>query len=349
MSPQNPYKILRIAYVCFAVVIFSVYILIQRREKSSIRSLTLDVWYTEKEKVHRPPHFNRDHGFCGPCPKDKQVSRAWQLVDLISLISPNVSFLVNIGAASAFGGIYDPTYPLLTSINFSFSALLIDPNPDPSLFYAYPNRSNVRIINDYIWTESIIENIFQKYSVPKEFVLLKVDIDSYECALLEKILSSNYRPQIIHTEFNPIFAPPVNFMPIYNSTTKIDWKPPLWANNGPFYGCSLSALSNIMRSYDYVLVDVDFWDVMFMQRPLAVMHRIQVPVNDEVAYEHGFLKHACTPYCWGNLKLHNNHIENAIKVGMNQSNFTTYIKPIIDAFAPLSVKTKERHPYIISL
>ena len=310
---------------------------------------SLHVWYKAEQKIKRPPHINRDHGFCGPCPADKLISTAWQLEDIVRLLPSSTPFLVNIGAASWEGGIYDPTFALLNASHSSFGALLIDPNPNPSLFSAYPRRSNIRIVNDYIWSESIISDIFEKYKVAKHFTLLKVDVDSYECSLLDTVLRADYRPQVIHTEFNPIFAPPVVFMPIYDPNRKLDWSPALWANIGPFYGCSLSALSKVMRSYDYVLVEVDFWDVIYIQRELAGTSHIQVPRDDVVAYEQGFANHSCSPYCRQNLKLYNSRILDAIKTGMNQSNFTSYMTSVMDEYVPRSVKNKERHPYIISV
>jgi hypothetical protein len=329
-------------------IIFFVYVLNQQRPVTFI-SASLQVWYTAEQRVKRPTYINRDHAFCGPCPASKHLSDAWQLTDLAVHIHPITPFLVNIGAASIGGGQYDPTYPLLTISNSSFGALLIDPNSDPTLFHAYPNRSNVRITHDFIWSESVVQDIFQKYQVSKAFTILKVDIDSYECSILESILRADYRPQLIHTEFNPIFPPPIIFMPIYNSTTKNDWQPSLWTNNGPFYGCSLSALSKLLLSFDYILLQVEFWDVIYIQRQTARSSQIQVPANDHIAYTHGFLNHSCLPYCRGNLKLYNDHIANGIKSSLNQSNFTAHMTSIMDSFAPVSSKNNLRHPYIINV
>ncbi|CAF0894337.1 unnamed protein product [Adineta steineri] len=168
----------------------------------------------------------------------------------------------------------------------------------------------------------------------KEVGGLFIDIDSYECSLLQSILQSGYQPQIIHTEFNPIFAPPVIFIPIYNSTTKHDWNPPLWSSSGPFYGCSLSALSKLLLSFNYTLVELDFWDVIYIKRDIVELIQVQVPLNDKVAYEYGFMSHSCFAYCRGNVKLYNEHIDGAIKTALNQSNFTKYMTNIIDLFAP---------------
>jgi hypothetical protein len=340
-------KFVGCGYVIVAVIFF-IYFLIRQQSVTFI-STSLQVWNTPEQKIKRPTYINRDHGFCGPCPSDKHLSNAWQLKDLIAYISPKTPFLVNIGAASTAGGRYDPTYPLLTAANSLFGALLIDPNANPSLFSAYPSRRNIQITHDYIWSESIIQNIFQKYNISKTFTLLKVDIDSYECSIIESILQAGYRPQLIHTEFNPIFPPPVIFMPIYNAATKNDWIPPLWSTIGPFYGCSLSALSKVLLAFDYVLVEVEFWDVIYIQREIAESAQVQVPVNDNIAYKHGFLSHLCLPYCRGNGKLYNKRIENAIRFALNQSNFTIHMRNMMDAFAPISVKNNLKHPYIISV
>ncbi|CAF2490276.1 unnamed protein product [Rotaria sp. Silwood2] len=338
-----------VSCACPILVVISCVYFLNRQRSVTLLSTSLQVWYTAEQRIKRPTYINRDHGFCGPCPMNKSLSNAWQLTDIVARISPKLPFLVNIGAASADGGQYDPTYPLLTDTNLSFSALLIDSNKNPSLFNAYPNRNNVRIIHDFVWPETIVENLFEKYNISKNFTILKLDVDSYECSVLESILHAGYRPQLIHTEFNPIFPPPIIFIPIYNSTTKIYWTPPLWSNIGPFYGCSLSALSKLLKSFDYILVDVDFWDVIYIQRQIAQSTQIQVPANDDIAYQHGFRGHSCLPYCKENRKLYNNRIESAIKVALNQVNFTTYMAHIIDSFAPISLNNNHKHPYIISI
>jgi hypothetical protein len=121
-----------------------------QRQKLTNQSKFLQVWYEAEQRIKRPTYIDRDHGFCGPCPDNKQLSNAWQLNDLVNHISPIMSFLINIGAGSVAGGQYDPTYPLLTTSNSSFGALLIDPNKNPSFFNAYPHQTNIHIIHDYI-------------------------------------------------------------------------------------------------------------------------------------------------------------------------------------------------------
>ncbi|CAF0950938.1 unnamed protein product [Adineta ricciae] len=335
--------------ICILVAtIFFLYFLFQYQRVNSLWT-PVHVWYTPEQRIKRPTYVNHDHGFCGPCPTHKLSSDAWRLIDLVQRLAPRNPFLINIGAASNYGGRYDPTYPVLTSTNSTFGALLIDPNPNPSLFSGYPNRTNIRITHDYVWTETIIPNIFERYNISKQFTILKVDIDSYECSVLESILQAGYRPQLIHTEFNPVFPPPVIFKPIYNPKVKNDWKPELWASNSPFYGCSLTALSQLLLSFDYILVEVDFWDVIYIERELVRSLGIQIPVNDQAAYEYGFLGHSCFPYCRENVKLYNNQIESAIRSTINQSNFTNYMKTILDSYAPISIKTKSKHPYEITV
>ena len=69
----------------------------------------------------------------------------------ISVRSTSLSVLEhNIDAASENGGIYDPTFPIFAAANSSSGALLIDPNSNPSLCYAYPRRDNIHITHDYI-------------------------------------------------------------------------------------------------------------------------------------------------------------------------------------------------------
>ncbi|CAF1413173.1 unnamed protein product [Rotaria sordida] len=343
---QKSSKILGIAIILGAIAFF---IRLRTQEQLvGFQSKPLQVWYTAEQRFKRPFYINRDHGFCGPCPEDKQLSYAWRLVDIVAHISPKFPFIVNIGAASIEGGRYDPTYSLLSTTNLSFGALLIDPITHPSFFNAYPNRSNIQIRHDAVWPESVVKNIFEKYNISKNFTILKIDIDSYECSVIESILHGGFRPLVIHTEFNPIFPPPIIFMPIYNSTAKYDWKPPLWSTDGPFYGCSLSALSKLFRPFNYILLEIDFWDAIYIQYHIAQSARIQVPANDDIAYKSGFSAHTCLPYCRQNIKLYNKRIETAIRTASNLPNFTVYMTNIIDLFAPVSSKTNVRHPYIIT-
>ncbi|CAF4045231.1 unnamed protein product [Rotaria sordida] len=137
---QKSSKILGIAIILGAIAFF---IRLRTQEQLvGFQSKPLQVWYTAEQRFKRPFYINRDHGFCGPCPEDKQLSYAWRLVDIVAHISPKFPFIVNIGAASIEGGRYDPTYSLLSTTNLSFGALLIDPITHPSFFNAYPNRSD---------------------------------------------------------------------------------------------------------------------------------------------------------------------------------------------------------------
>ena len=243
-------------------------------------------------------HFNRDHGFCGFCPPEKQISTALQSQDIISHLPPTTSLLLNDGAASLGGGIYDPTHPLLTALSSSFGALLIDPNANTEFFSAYPRRSNIRIVHDYIWSESIVSDILVKFNVSQDFTLLKVDVDSYECFFLDAIL-----PEV----------------------------------------------SKVLQSFGYILVEVDYWDVIYVRREIAETVHMQVRANDAVAYEHGFANDSCFAFCRDNAKLYNSRIYNAIKNDMNQSNFPAYTTNVMNEYAPRSIKTNLRHPFTIAI
>ncbi|CAF1242572.1 unnamed protein product [Rotaria sordida] len=83
---------------------------------------------------------------------------------------------------------------------------------NPSFFNTYPNRHNVHIIHDFIWSESILENIFEN----------------------------------------------------------------------PFNGCSLSPLSNLLKSFNYIHVEVDFWNIIYIQCQIVESIQIQIPANDDI-------------------------------------------------------------------
>ena len=49
--------------------------------------------------------------------------------------------------------------------------------------------------------------LYLKYGVSREFDFLKVDIDSFNCAVLNETLALGYRPEFISMGFNPEITP----------------------------------------------------------------------------------------------------------------------------------------------
>ncbi|CAF1093138.1 unnamed protein product [Rotaria sordida] len=50
----------------------------------------------------------------------------------------------------------------------------------------------------------------------------------------------------------------------------------------PFNGYSLSPLSNLLKSFNYIHVEVDFWNIIYIQCQIVESIQIQIPANDDI-------------------------------------------------------------------
>merc|ERR1711970_1122598 len=71
------------------------------------------------------------------------------------------------------------------------------------------NGSTQHVAYD-IYPDSIA-GALESVVVPKEFDLLKVDVDSFECDFIEGVLKAGYRPLVITSEVNAVVVPPFKY------------------------------------------------------------------------------------------------------------------------------------------
>jgi len=85
----------------------------------------------------------------------------------------------------------------------------------------------------------------------KEFGLLKLDFDGYECHVLEEVLLAGYLPRVIVIELNSIWVPPLKFSLRYSEK----WRYRSGGMEGrPFlFGCSLQYAYDLLRPYGYFM------------------------------------------------------------------------------------------------
>ena len=229
--------------------------------------------------------------FCLHCPKlcggsihdlsiypldAKMKSRSWQLVEIVATVnisSPRIvhgrNFVLNFGAACSHGGKSDPTYALFKH-NPNVHGLLIDLQTNPTLFNAYPVRDGIRIKRGVKINTTSVVNLLSSENVPKRLLALKIDIDSWECSLLEQLISSGYSSMVIHIEYNVAIPLPFRFQgnaadfesDVYN------WKhgSTVFDGSSIFYGCSLSSIADILIPRGYRLLEIDGWDATFVHR-----------------------------------------------------------------------------------
>ncbi|KAJ3337386.1 hypothetical protein HDU93_001136 [Gonapodya sp. JEL0774] len=101
---------------------------------------------------------------------------------------------------------------------------------------------DARVIKNHMISVENIVTLFEQYSVPKEFDLLSVDIDSVDYFVTEKILDSGYRPRVIISEVNPYFDP--------TDTLTVPENHTVW-HGDPWFGQSPRLIYNSMEKYGY--------------------------------------------------------------------------------------------------
>jgi hypothetical protein len=126
---------------------------------------------------------------------------------------------------------------------------------------------------------AMIRHLLKGYSVPQRPGVLSLDIDSYDHAVLQS-LWDEFRPSIVCAEINEKIPPPVRFTVLFDPAH-------VWATDH-FYGQSLAQLCQLARSYEYVLVALEFNNAFLVPAELAA-HAGIAAVTAEEAYRRGYL------------------------------------------------------------
>lgn len=120
--------------------------------------------------------------------------------------------------------------------NYNWTGLLLDGKFD---------NPEINLHQHYLTAENIVD-LFQKYSVPKIFDFLSIDIDGNDVYLLKSILGA-YRPRVIVCETNQLISPKISCAVKYNPTIYFDV-------NSRYFGGSVKAFDDLCKHYSYVMV-----------------------------------------------------------------------------------------------
>jgi len=306
--------------------------------------------------------------YCNACncsPKtvgQHMASRSWKLSELIRIIEatspesiPAAKYVVNFGAAGPDFGLADPTIELFQ--NPDISGLLVDGEMDGKLFSNYPLRNNIVIqkgtfINSHTAVELLVKN-----HVPKHLTVIKIDINCWECHILESLLESGYSSVLFHVKFNPTMPPPLRFKIEEDFYNQID--PPIWEEQSFFYGCTLSLLADILIPAGYHLLEVDGWDATFIQKKVAKIFE-PLPSNPLVA---DFVGHRArsfmVPRCFdSNQKVTNEALMNlchAVRIAKSKNidsailELVQQIHLILEQAAPIKKDTQKKVQFYIAV
>src|ERR1035437_342237 len=110
-------------------------------------------------------------------------------------------YVVDFGASELNSGLSNSKY----LFENGWSGLLMDGKSD----------GNPLIKEEFITAENIC-SLFDKYSVPKEFDLLSIDIDGNDVWVMESIFKGGYKPRVIINELNGCLPVGVNATIKYN-------------------------------------------------------------------------------------------------------------------------------------
>jgi hypothetical protein len=170
-------------------------------------------------------------------------------------------FAVNIGCHDGRSQM-DPVYPLFVD---GFSGLAVDKLNPPALAENLGHLPIVLRPNTSIFPENVV-SILREAATPANLEFLKVDIDGYDAAVLNEVLKAGIRPLVIQVEVNSEIPPPIAF-------AVCPHRKYVPGGRSGFFGCSLSYATDMLRRYDYALVELDFitpWthDGLYVQRSM---------------------------------------------------------------------------------
>jgi hypothetical protein len=185
------------------------------------------------------------------------------------------SYIVDIAASD--GVTMSPVYPFFKKGSKGL-AVEFDPLKFAKLAFIYRFFPDVILLKQKI-TPVNIAKVMNSNSVPKDFEILNLDIDSYDLEVVDSILSSGFKPKIVTLEINEKIPPGIYFNVKYNSEH-------YWQGDH-FYGCSLTAASITMNSHDYRLVWLEFNNAIFVHKNSTICSLESLTV--EAAYKTGYL------------------------------------------------------------
>eukprot|EP00439_Symbiodinium_sp_Y106_P058947 s1357_g8.t1 len=187
---------------------------------------------------------------------------------------------INVGAHD--GHIDDPLYEYARSTNASGVAVERQPGLCARHREALPN---VKVVCSEATPHGILDMIRPVLSDASEIDVMKVDIDSFDCPVLETLLPE-VRARIILVEANPSIPPPYQWSMLYH--------PELWhffANFSqpeevPIRGCSLSYEVQLLRRFGYDLIAFGGHDAVFAHESVRSAFRAftEVPMDEFDCY-----------------------------------------------------------------
>ena len=171
--------------------------------------------------------------------------------------APN-RWAANIGANT--GKLFDPVYPFFEA-GYAGLAVEIAQSMQAALHANLP-WERVKKSREAV-TPSNIVGLLAGAGAPLSLDLFKIDIDSHDVFVVRELLrNGTFRPKVIVMEINESVPPPlcfsVNFARAFG-----------WSGHDAFMGCSVSMVDHQLTPLGYVLVDVEWNNVVLVAEEYA--------------------------------------------------------------------------------
>ena len=184
------------------------------------------------------------------------------LEKIFELIGVTNKYFVEFGSDGTDTGLGNSAYLRKT---LGFDGLLMDGTENPEAIYD--------LKNEFISAENINE-LLEKYKVPRVFDFLSVDIDGEDFWVTGSVDLEKFKPRVVSIEFNPDIPPPRAIIQKH----KQDW---VWSGDG-CYGCSITAAKDLLNRMGYTLVAGSGVDAIFIADEEIEKNNLQFKyANDE--------------------------------------------------------------------
>ena len=181
-------------------------------------------------------------------------------VDIATVIAglgstPQSGFVVDLGAGVRDS---DPCFPLFDA---GYAGLMVDGDPAqrPKMRSRIPSSRVAQEIA--LLSPANVAGMLRAAGAPSVPDLVKIDIDSFDCAVIAALLDA-YKPKAIVMEANIHFPPPMRFALLradrYDSERR-----------GCAYGCSLAYQAALLKSYGYTLLQLEWNNAIYVRADAA--------------------------------------------------------------------------------
>jgi len=182
----------------------------------------------------------------------------------------------------------DPCFPFIDS---GWEGLLVDGDPTQTKKWAqrFPNKSTKDNVVAYILADTL-PNLLKQHGYDSGVDLLKIDIDSFDCYVMKKVINL-VRPPVIVMEVNVKFPPHIRMAMIPGYTSVSEGSHQIQFDSekrGHVYGCSLSyQIMDLMRPNNYELLHLDWNNAIYVDtRKVDLPNNFPKPVEE--IYENGY-------------------------------------------------------------